>query len=86
VLRMRYAVAPDASRKSTWIEDRHPPDAAKPRSARLRVGGERAQAREVSRARGMDDRCRMPGGEGSPRALCDRDSSTPAQGVGAEAR
>ena len=32
----------------------------------------------------MDDRCRIPGGEGSPRALCDRDSSTPAEGVGAE--
>jgi hypothetical protein len=32
----------------------------------------------------MDDRRRIPGGEGSPRALCGRDSSTPAQGVGAE--
>ncbi len=32
----------------------------------------------------MDDRRRIPGGAGSPRALCGRDSSTPAQGVGAE--
>lgn len=32
----------------------------------------------------MDDRRRIPGGEGSPRALCDRDSSTLAQGVDAE--
>jgi len=32
----------------------------------------------------MDDRRRIPGGEGSPRALCDRDSSTRPQGVGAE--
>ena len=32
----------------------------------------------------MDHRRRIPGGEGSPRALCDRDSSTLAQGVGAE--
>ena len=32
----------------------------------------------------MDDRRRIPGGEGSPRALCGRDSSMPAQGVGAE--
>ena len=32
----------------------------------------------------MDDRFRIPGGEGLPRPLCDRDSSTPAQGVGAE--
>lgn len=32
----------------------------------------------------MDDRWRIPGGEGSPRALCGRDSSPPAQGVGAE--
>src|SRR3972149_8878718 len=32
----------------------------------------------------MDDRRRIPGGEGSPRALCGRDSSTPAEGGGAE--
>jgi hypothetical protein len=32
----------------------------------------------------MDDRRRIPGGEGSPRALCDRDSSTVAQDVGSE--
>ena len=32
----------------------------------------------------MDDRHRIPGVEGSSRALCDRDSSTPAPGVGAE--
>jgi hypothetical protein len=31
----------------------------------------------------MDNRGRIPSGEGSPRALCDRDSSTLAQGVGA---
>ena len=30
----------------------------------------------------MDDRRRIPGGEGSPRALCGCDSSTPARGVG----
>jgi hypothetical protein len=33
----------------------------------------------------MDDRRRIPGGEGSPCALGDRDSSTLAQGVGAGA-
>jgi len=32
----------------------------------------------------MDDRRSIPSGEGSPRELCDRDSSTPAQGVGPE--
>jgi hypothetical protein len=32
----------------------------------------------------MDDRRRIQSGTGSPRALCDRDSSTLAQGVGAE--
>jgi hypothetical protein len=32
----------------------------------------------------MDDRRRITGGEGSPRALCDRHSSTPAQDVDAE--
>ena len=30
VLRMRYADARDASRKSTWIDDSHPPEAAQP--------------------------------------------------------
>jgi hypothetical protein len=34
----------------------------------------------------MDDRGRIPVGEGSPRALCGRESSTSGQGVGAEGR
>ena len=67
MLRMRYADARDASRKSTWIDDGHPPQAA--------------QAREASRSGRMDDRRRSRVGEGSPRALCDHDSSTRAQGV-----
>src|SRR3990167_2494664 len=43
-----------------------------------------ADAREVSRTRRVDDRRRFPSGEGSPRAHCDRDSATLAQGVGGE--
>jgi hypothetical protein len=34
----------------------------------------------------MDDRRRIPSGEESPRALCDCDSSTLAQGIGAEGK
>jgi hypothetical protein len=30
VLRMRYADARDVSRKSTWVDDSQPPEAARP--------------------------------------------------------
>ena len=84
MLRLRYADVRDASRKATWIDEGRSPEAAQTGRHRPRVGRGCAPAREVSRARRMDDRRRNFGGEDWPRALCDRDASTLVQGVAAE--
>ena len=49
MLRMRYADARDASRKSTWIDDRHPPERSREDHDLVLGAGERRLVKSVER-------------------------------------